>query len=142
MKTTQITIITLVATALFLGGCFRPRNPEAEAAAVAAAEAWLALVDNGEYDTSWDEAASFFRAAVEKEKWAEMMQSFRQPFGANLSREVKSKRYRTSLPGAPDGEYVIIQFKSSFENKKSGLETVTPMLDQDGTWRVSGYYIK
>ncbi|NOX96543.1 MAG: DUF4019 domain-containing protein, partial [Nitrospirae bacterium] len=70
------------------------------------------------------------------------MQAIRKPLGKNISRELKSKRYRTSLPGAPDGKYVVIQFKSSFENKKSALETVTPMLDKDGKWRVSGYYIK
>lgn len=27
-------------------------------------------------------------------------------------------------------------------NKKSAIETVTPMMDKDGKWRVSGYYIK
>ncbi len=48
----------------------------------------------------------------------------------------------TSMPGAPDGEYVIIQFESSFANKKSAVETVTPMKDENGVWRVSGYYIK
>ena len=31
---------------------------------------------------------------------------------------------------------------STPENKKSGIETVTPMLDNDGQWRVSGYFIK
>ncbi|MEW6584469.1 MAG: DUF4019 domain-containing protein, partial [Nitrospirota bacterium] len=54
---------------------------------------------------------------------------------------VKSKKYATSLPGAPDGEYVVIEFETSFENKKSAVETVTPMMDS-GKWRVSGYYIK
>ena len=43
---------------------------------------------------------------------------------------------------SPDGQYVVIQFTSSFENKKSAIETITPMLDPDGQWRVSGYYIK
>ena len=47
-----------------------------------------------------------------------------------------------SLPGAPDGEYVVIQYATTFENKKSAIETITPMLDGDGKWRVSGYYIK
>ena len=59
-----------------------------------------------------------------------------------LKRSVKSKQYATSLPGAPDGEYVVIQYETSFEKKKSAIETVTPMLDKDGKWRVSGYYIK
>ncbi len=48
----------------------------------------------------------------------------------------------TSLPGAPDGEYVVIQIQTSFENKKSAVETITPMLDKDGRWRVSGYQIR
>ncbi len=46
------------------------------------------------------------------------------------------------MPGAPDGEYVVIQYDSSFEHKQAAVETVTPMLDKDGKWRVSGYYIK
>jgi hypothetical protein len=52
-----------------------------------------------------------------------------------------SSTYTETAPGAPDGEYVIILFDTSFENKKSAVETVTPMMD-GGTWRVSGYYIK
>ena len=49
--------------------------------------------------------------------------------------------YTTSLPGAPDGEYVVLQYESEFQRKKYAIETVTPMLD-DGQWRVSGYYIR
>ena len=37
---------------------------------------------------------------------------------------------------------MILQYKTSFANKKSATETVTPMLDKDKKWRVSGYYIK
>ncbi|MDY6990555.1 MAG: DUF4019 domain-containing protein [Thermodesulfobacteriota bacterium] len=59
-----------------------------------------------------------------------------------ISRKVKAKAYKTSLPGAPDGEYVVIQFDTSFEYKEKAVETVTPMMDKDGLWRVSGYYIK
>jgi hypothetical protein len=48
----------------------------------------------------------------------------------------------TSVPGAPDGQYVLIQFETVFEKKAQSIETITPMLDADRTWRVSGYYIK
>ena len=48
----------------------------------------------------------------------------------------------TTLPGAPQGEYVLIQMKTDFESKKGVIETVTPMLDKGGKWRVSGYQIK
>ena len=62
--------------------------------------------------------------------------------GKLLSRKLKSATYKTTMPGAPDGEYVVIQYDSSFEHKQAAVETVTPMLDKDGKWRVFGYYIK
>jgi hypothetical protein len=117
-------------------------NPDKEKAAVAVAEKWLGLVDEGKYGESWKEAADFFRNAVKQEQWEQSLQAVRKPLGKPISRQVKTKAYTTSLPGAPDGEYVMIQFETSFENKKSAIETVTPMMDKAGTWRVSGYYIK
>jgi hypothetical protein len=59
-----------------------------------------------------------------------------------VSRRVKGAQYATSLPGAPDGEYVVIQYDTSFAHKASAVETITPMRDGDGQWRVSGYFIK
>jgi len=113
-----------------------------EKAGATAAEKWLGLVDEGKYDESWKEAAEYFRNAVKSEQWTESMRAIRQPLGKSISRKVKSASYQTSLPGAPDGEYVVIQFETSFENKKTVIETVTPMMDKDGKWRVSGYFIK
>lgn len=110
--------------------------------ALSSAETWLSLIDEGKYVDSWNEAASYFKGAVKQEKWNETLQATRKPLGKLISREVKSKSYHTSLPGAPDGEYVVIQFETSFEKKKSAIETVTPMKDKDGKWRVSGYFIR
>jgi len=110
--------------------------------AVLAANSWLSLIDNGQYGGSWDNAAEHFKAAISKKQWERAIQTVRKPLGKNLSRKLISKKYYTSLPGAPDGKYTVIQFKSSFENKKSAIETITPMMGKDGKWRVSGYYIK
>ena len=79
---------------------------------------------------------------ITKDKWEQAITAVRKPLGKKLSRKLLSKTYTQSLPGAPDGEYVVIQFEASFQNKKIAIETVTPMLDKDGQWRVSGYYIK
>jgi hypothetical protein len=103
---------------------------------------WLGLVDSGKYPDSWQGAASMFKATVSKEQWQGMMHASRDPLGKMLSRKLKSATYTKTLPGAPDGEYVVIQYDSSFEHKQSAVETVTPLLDKDGRWRVSGYYIK
>ena len=113
-----------------------------EAAAVKAAEAWLALVDQEKYEASWDAAAEGFRNVVSKDSFVKSLKGVRSPLGAVKSRELSSKQFVTKLPGAPDGQYVVIQFKTSFANKESAVETITPMLDKDGSWRVSGYYIK
>ena len=113
-----------------------------ELEALSAAKKWLALVDNGNYTESWEESAELFRRAVQPESWAQSMRSVRKPMGKLISRKLKAKVYKSSLPGAPDGDYVVIQFETSFENKQSAVETITPMKDPDGVWRVSGYYIK
>jgi hypothetical protein len=127
-------ILTVVAA---VGG-----STEKEKAAVASAERWLGLVDQGKYAESWKEAATLFRNAVNQGQWEQTLQGVRKPLGSLVTRKVKTKTYRTSLPGAPDGEYVVIEFESSFEKKKSAVETVTPMMDRDSKWHVSGYYIK
>ena len=110
--------------------------------ATEAADHWLRLVDAGDYGASWDEAAPVFKHAVAKNQWAKTLEGTRAPLGNVIFRRVKSAVYATSLPGAPDGQYVVIQYESSFEHKKSAIETVTPSLGDDGQWRVSGYYIR
>jgi hypothetical protein len=112
------------------------------ASAESAARAWLGLVDAGNYAKSWSSASSVFRQKVSESQWESAAASARAPFGAFKSRTLQSATPRSALPGAPDGQYVVIQFASSFEHKASAIETVTPMMDTDGNWHVSGYYIK
>jgi hypothetical protein len=52
------------------------------------------------------------------------------------------KANKSSLPGVPDVEDVVIQFETSFENKIAAMETIAPKMGIDGVWRVSGYYMK
>lgn len=113
-----------------------------EKAATAAAEKWLVVVDKGQYAESWQEAAAYFRNSITKQDWERAVQSVRKPLGNLISRKIKSAVYKTSLPGVPDGEYVVMQFNSSFTNKKSAVETVTTVLDKDGEWKAVGYFIR
>lgn len=117
-------------------------NTLQEQDALVAAEKWLTRIDKGEYAESWKEAAEYFKKAITAEEWVQSMQAVRKPLGKLLSRKVKSLTPKASLPNTPEGKYVVIQFETSFDNRKSGLETVTPQLEGDGKWRVSGYHIK
>lgn len=137
------TLRTLAAaTLLLVGFAASADDRDAVAQAQAAAKKWLALTDNGNYGQSWDDAASFFKSAVTKPDWEKTIKAVRPPLGAVKARKVRSATFTHTLPGAPDGEYVVIQFESQFEKKAAAIETVTPMRDKDGSWRVSGYYIK
>ena len=35
----------------------------------------------------------------------------------------------------------MLTYKTSFANGTGQIETVTPMLDRDKKWQVSGYYV-
>jgi len=124
----------------------QPKQPEdkaaAEQAAVAAAEAWLKIVDAGQYAKSWDEAAEYFRNSMPKEQWEPSLRIVRERCGKLVSRKLLSKRYAPDIPNAPVGQYVIIQYQARFENKTAAVETITPMLGKDGKWKVSGYYLR
>ena len=110
--------------------------------AEASASAWLSLVDTQNYGASWDQASGFFRGKISREQWSEAARGARTPFGELQKRTLKSATAATTLPGAPDGEYVVVQFNSAFQHKAAAIETVTVTHDADRVWRVVGYFIR
>ena len=112
------------------------------AAAREAADRWLAAMDAGKTVEAWDEAAPAMQAAVTREAWGQAGAQVRAPFGAFSTRTLVSSVYTRAIPGAPAGEYVVMQYKTDFANRAGAVETVTPMRQPDGSWKVSGYYIK
>jgi hypothetical protein len=79
-------------------------------AAVVAAKMWLAVVDSKEYKKSWLEAAPFFKEHVKEKQWEDQIATVRGPLGKAESRELIEAQFTKTLPGAPEGEYVVIQF--------------------------------
>lgn len=157
------TVITAVVGALLAGGCGKggagpagvapvPGPAPAPAAAAnhaadekaadKAAQAWLAHLDAARYAQSWKASAPAFQKAINAEFWVTTAQAVRAPLGRLQTRALLSARYAAQMPGAPDGEYVVLQYRSAFAKKKDAVETVTPMRVQGGQWKVSGYYLK
>ena len=143
-------VACLIGFFVFVGVAFAAETPED--AAQAAAESWLKLVDGGDYSASWDQAAKAFKGAVKQPDWGQMAGGARTPLGKLVSRKLKSREYTEKAPTTRviggkvytwgDGKYVIIQYDAVFANKASAVETVIPMADPDGVWRVSGYSIR
>jgi hypothetical protein len=128
------------AAALAPGGSAGAKN--AGESPEALVRAWLALVDTNRYGDSWDRAAALFRHAINRPGWQRALASAREPLGKVGTRTLVSVSHASTLPGAPDGDYQVVKFKASFENRESALETVTLMKDDDGTMRVAGYFIR
>ncbi len=132
------TVVVLMAL------CLPSASPAAAAdgAPEAAAMQWLALIDRGTYGAGWERAASYLQGIVMKDDLIKALKAVRTPLGAVISRRLRSARSVTSLPGMPDGIYVVIQYDTVFAKKKKAVETITPTRESDGAWRVAGYYIR
>ena len=139
MKMLHSALLLILFAATFPAMC---QGGESEAEAIKAAEAWLALVDAGKYAESWTQAVPFFQERVPEADWVKMISGVRDPFGKVESRVLLGSQFMTSLPGAPDGKYVVIQFQTRFAGKTDSVETITPMWSDNGGWKVSGYFIK
>jgi hypothetical protein len=110
--------------------------------ASAAADAWLEHIDAGDHAASWRETSSLFRQMVTQEQWAEAHGNVTAVLGHAQERELRDTEHRTSVPGAPDGDYVLLTYDSRFERKQEAVETVVTMRDTDGEWRVGGYFVQ
>jgi len=102
---------------------------------------WLNTIDAGKYDESWQNTDAFFKAQVTKAKWSDTLKGVRTPLGQVVSRSKISSQHHTSLPGAPDGEYLVIQYQTEFQHKKASTETLT-LSKSSGQWRPVGYFIR
>lgn len=133
-------VISLAAIAVVAPGVAQEKGTNG--AAADAALAWLALTDSGRYGESWTQAAQPFKEAISRSDWEQALTRVRKPLGEVTARTLRSATPTTRLPSAPPGEYVVIQYSTTFAAAPERSETVTSLRDADGSWRVSGYFIR
>jgi rhamnogalacturonyl hydrolase YesR len=127
---------------LVLGSTACGRNIEPTQAMQDASVAWLTLVDEGDFEASWEQASTIFRSGVTKSYWLATIQSLREPVGRFRGRALRSVIAKTDPANSPPGEYILMTFDSSFEHTQEVVETLTMFQEEDGTWRTAGYFIK
>ncbi|VVE33331.1 DUF4019 domain-containing protein [Pandoraea terrigena] len=110
--------------------------------ALEAADLWIGLADINRAQQSWEQAAPVFQRAISADAWAKRLQAARAPLGRVKSRKTHDAVFTRSLPGQPDGEYVVIQYDTVFEHKAEAHEMVTMAFGVDGRWRVAGYLVR
>jgi hypothetical protein len=119
-----------------------PAAAEPVADARASAMAWLARIDAADYDASWNSAAQVFQRALSSAAWRQAADAARAPLGKLRQRREQSATFTRTLPGAPDGEYVVLKFDSTFESKAQAVETAVAVRESGGAWKVAGYFIQ
>ena len=105
-----------------------------------AAKTWVSLIDGEHWNDSWAAAGMLFKSQMPQARWASTIAPVREPLGPVSSRVLKGVTKAKSLPGAPDGEYEIVKFKTSFAHKADATETVVLSREASG-WKVVGYFI-
>lgn len=132
--------LALAVVALYHGLDFSDSQKKADA--TDAALHFLDLVDSEKYALSWDEAAGFLKEKISREDWIREVAKVRTVYGPLVERKLNDSDYTTEAPGAPEGEYVVLVFGSTFPARDRATETVTVVFDSDDSWRVAGYYIQ
>jgi hypothetical protein len=125
---------------IFSAAAVVPAFGQGEAAAQRDALAWLVLVDQKKYKESWQRASRIFQSGVTAAEWEAQVKRVRDMVGELDSRKFKSVKKTKSLPGAPDGDYEVLEFDASFTQKATAVETV--VMSQEGSWKVAGYFIR
>lgn len=111
-------------------------------AAQQATERWLALVDAGKYGESWDEGAPILKNSTSRKDWIAYLKGKREHLGKVVSRKLLKADPLKNVPNLPPGQFVGMQYRTSFEKLKSAVEVAVPLLDKDGQWRVSEYIVQ
>jgi hypothetical protein len=109
--------------------------------ATEAARSWLALVDANDYAQSWKSASTLLQSHVTEAQWESAGKAARDPLGPVVARNVASVDFTATLPGAPDGQYVVVQFDTKFANKAAATETIAMAMD-GGSWKTAGYHVR
>ena len=114
--------------------------PDPTEVAREAVDGWLALIDAGSYAAAYDTASDILKEQVTRDEFVSTYEEGRPLLGTVRSRVFRSATPATTLPGAPDGDYVVFEFDAEYEQKENAVERVTTALEA-GTWRVAGHWV-
>lgn len=137
-----IAIITALSACMLIAPIAAGQRASAVHKGQEAAVAWLDLLDSGQYAASWDQAAPQLQRTVPRPAWEAQVRAQRAPLGPIVARRLKWANYTETLPELPVGQYVILEYETRFANRVSAAETVTPVKDAHGTWKVGAYSIR
>jgi hypothetical protein len=133
---------------LFLAGIFSlflATMPKALASAedqidqaLVASKAWVAQIDAGQYDESYNFGCDAMHDKVPQDSWASVLKALRAPWGPVAVRKQISHIFKANGYEGTSGEFIVITYDSSFQKLHSATEVVV-LKWEGGKWRGAGY---
>jgi hypothetical protein len=137
--------VQLAAAIIFAIGLAAPPLLVAQSDRIGAAEAaalsWLAQIDVGAYDESWDQATGLIQRR-DKAAWTAWMRERRGGLGDLLRRTIVYARPGKFAKGEAEGENVEIEYDTDFSGLSHSFEYVKMVRREDGYWRICWYFVR
>jgi hypothetical protein len=134
----------LVALSVWALACALPaaaQDPQISDARRVALE-WLTVVDADNGTASYAAAGTKFRTTMTQEQWSGALAQARSQFGATQRRTFAGAQKSDDIPNKPEGDFVLLTFRSGFEKRDTVMETLTMERESDGKWHVIGYALR
>ena len=118
------------------------KSEEEKATVLAAGLRWLNWVDNEEYDKAWHAASQKLNGKYTREVFVKEMTKHRALVGRVSSRKLNEQKYTSRIRFLPEGEYVILTFDATRDDKTGLVEVVVCEKGSDGKYTVVDFYLK
>jgi hypothetical protein len=102
------------------------------------------MVDRNQLGELWDGASSVAKGAVARDRFVRQLSARRQALGALATRQQVAVTRAAYAAGGqvPAGNYINVEYATRFAGEPQPVrELVSFRLDEDNTWRVSGYSV-
>ena len=109
---------------------------------IEAGRKWLELLDTDKSGIAWDSASKLLQSVVKRDAFIAEMRSVRKSLGKLASRTPVKFARAHELPGAPTGDYAIIEYDAAYVNGKHLSEQVIWTIESGDIWRVAGYFYR
>ena len=112
---------------------------------VKSAQATIQQIDEGNPAAVWEGMSGTVKQRVPRKDFVEATVRARQPLGAPGTRywvAISRQELAAATASAPAGMYGSVQFETLFQGNKTVRELVSFRLDEDKTWRASGYTVR
>ena len=110
--------------------------------AIEAGKKWLQLLDAGKAGAAWDVSSNQLQSEVKRDKFIAEMRRVRKPLGKLSSRTAVKFARAHDLPGAPSGDYAVIEYDAQYANGKHLSEQLIWAIAEGDSWRVAGYFYR